>query len=596
MKVRLLFLGLLALAAPGLDAVTAEDMMSFPVAWNPVIPEGAVVTRPALTTSQKLLYLPRKKAGFGFTSNIEQVAYISPDQVSSIHFQPINASKGPVLHVRVPPSVKMFGGFRDFRMERAGDVYRFEPGPRASKYTFYWKLLKPMPDGARFTVTYWGEWPKGRQEPRELTVEVVKIPEATGFKTLPVYWSMPSDFFATYPDFAGLKRCGFNLLDLWTYVEPGDDWGWPLVEETQRKCAEVPGLRPVAWVREWWWEKGRASAEGAATLADGTKTHAALCLSYRGEHFRRWLDQGRALLDRGLLFHTVDPEMYGSPVVPGKDNGEVLCHCAACRDAYAKYLRAHPKGTRFDFAARRYADFFREYRAAMEAHLKAKGIPGKFVFMVYNAYHRSFGGFASRRDYRETAAYRSTLEDPVHFKGVFDILAPMVYMDVYANYKPYDMLLPWRDVYVLDRIVGGKIPVAPILCAGYPFLRAFDCDTNAEMLKWNILEAVSGGARGFGFWGECPFDAKDMRALAEAVNLLAPHEEIIATGRPGGKVRCLTANAVVKRIDSPKGTLVFVSEYSDRPLDVTVEAEVRGRVCRKGVRLDRERVAVLALP
>lgn len=577
-------------------AVAPEDRMSFPCAWNPTIPKGVETTRPALTTSQKLLYLPRKKSGFGFTSNIEQLAYISPDQVSTIHFQPINASKKPVLHIRVPSFVKLYGGFRDFKMEQTGDVCRFVPGAQASKYTFYWKLLKPMSAGARFTVTYWGEWSQGRQEERPLTVEVVRIPEAKGLKRLPVYWSMPNDFFASYPDFAGLKRCGFNLLDQWSYVEPGDAWGWSLLEETRRKCAEVPGLRPCVWVREWWWEKARASEEGAATLADGTKTHAALCLSYRGEHFRRWLEQGRALIDRGFLFHTADPEIYGSPAVPGQDNATAICHCATCRSAYEKYKAQNPAGTRYDFAARRYADFFREYRNEMESYMKAKNITGKFVFMIYNAYHRSFGGFASHRDYRQTAAYRGTLEDPVYFKGVFDILAPMVYMDVYANYNPYDMLLPWRDVFVLNRIVKGEIPIAPILCAGYPFLKAFDCDLNADMLKWNILEAISGGARGFGFWGECPFDANDMRALSEAVSILAPYEDIIADGRPNEDVRCLTGNAVVKRLDSPRGTLIFVSEYSDRPLDVTVACTVKGRDVRKTVHLGKDRIVLLALP
>ena len=592
---RLAFWAAALFAAVGL-AVQPEDKMSFPVAYNPVIPDGVVVRRPPLTTSQKLLYLPRKKAGFGFVSNIEQIAYISPDQVSCIHFQPINNSKGPELYVEVPPFVEMYGGFRDFTMEKAGNVYHFKPGAQAAKYTFYWKLMKPMADGTKLTVKYWGKWPKGTQEPQTLAVEVVRIPEAKGFRNLPVYFSMPSDFFSSYPDIAGLKRCGFNLLDLWTYVEPGNDWGWPCIEATQRKCAEVPGLEPIAWVREWWWHKGRESEEGAAVFADGTKTHAALCLSYRGEHYRRWIEQGKRLIDRGFYFHTVDPEMYGQKQRVDQDNGEAICYCDTCRKEWTKYKAAHPDGTRFDFAARRYADFFKDYRAAMEKYIREKKLPGKFKFMVYDAYHRSFESFANCANYKDSHSYRNALEDPVHFKGVFDILAPMIYTDVYANYNPYDMLLPWRDVHVLDKIVGGEIPIAPILCAGYPFQKAFDSDNNAEMIKWNMLEAISAGAKGFGFWGECPFDAKDMKSLAEVVNLLAPYEDIIATGRPDdANVTCVTKNAVVKRITSAKGSLVFVSEYSERPLEVTVEAKVGGRKVRKTVCLAADRVAVVAL-
>lgn len=585
------FAALIALSAA---AVTKEDMLSFPVAWNPEIPEGAQTTRPALTTSQKLLYLPRRKAGFGFVSNIERVAYVSPDAASCIHFAPINASKKPVLHIEPPEGVEIYCGFRDFSMVKKGRVYRFDPGSRASKYTFWWRLTKPMPAGTKLKGRYWGVWPKGTQEPQTLDIEVVRIPRSKGFKTLPVYYSMPSDFYSAHPDLAGLKRCGVNLLDVWTYVGPGESWGWKSLEETVSSAAKVPGLDVSMWTREWWWERGRATDEGAATLANGSKTRSALCFSYRGKHFRDWIEQGEKLIDKGFYFHSVDPEMYGGELMPGKTNADAICHCGKCKAAYGKYLAAYPDGTRADFAARGYAAFFAEYRKAMETRIASRGKGGKFKFMIYNAYHRSFAGFASERDYRKSPAYTRTFEDPVHFEGIFDILAPMVYMDVYANYNPYDMLLPWRDVFVMDRITGGKMPVAPILCAGYPFMRAFDCDTNADMLKWNIIEAASGGAKGFGIWGECPFDAKDMKAVAEAVNALAPFEKILASGRPGGKIRCTSANAVVKRVDSPAGSVAFVSEYSERPLKVTIEADVGGRTVRKTVRLGKERaVAVL---
>ena len=91
----------------------------------------------------------------------------------------------------------------------------------------------------------------------------------------------------------------------------------------------------------------------------------------------------------------------------------------------------------------------------MEQYMKEKGIREPFRFMIYSSYHRSFPGFWQYEDYRKSHSYLMTLEDPQTFVGVFDFVAPMVYMDVYANYEDYDMLLPWRDTAVLRRITGS---------------------------------------------------------------------------------------------------------------------------------------------
>ena len=213
----------------------------------------------------------------------------------------------------------------------------------------------------------------------------------------------------------------------------------------------------------------------------------------------------------------------------------------------------------------------------LEQYMKEKGIREPFRFMIYSSYHRSFPGFWQYEDYRKSHSYLMTLEDPQTFVGVFDFVAPMVYMDVYANYEDYDMLLPWRDTAVLRRITGDKVPIAPILCAGYPFTYAFGSDLNAEMLKYNMLEVIAGGGKGFGFWGECPFDAADMKAVAEVVGMLAPYEKIILEGKAEGKVTVCSGNAVAKRVTSPAGSLLLVSEYSRRPLKVELECPVTER-------------------
>ena len=94
------------------------------------------------------------------------------------------------------------------------------------------------------------------------------------------------------------------------------------------------------------------------------------------------------------------------------------------------------------------------------------------------------------------------------------------------------------------------------------------------MLKYNMLEVIAGGGKGFGFWGECPVDAADMKSVAQVVGMLGPYEDIILNGRADAEVKAVSGNAVVKRVRADRGSLVLVSEYSRRPLSVKVECPV----------------------
>ena len=570
---------------------TAVSLMPFYSAFGAAesqeTPNGVVTVMPPLTTKRP--FLPRRQSGYAFASNIEQTAYVSADQSSMIHFMPVNPSHKPELYIAVPPEIKMQGAFRDLKVNPAGkythngtemDLYHVTMGPRKSKYTFFWRLEKSLPEGTELEACYWGKWPKGQQAPQPLKIKVVSIPEAKPFKSVPVYYSMPNDFYAEYPDTEGLRRTGFNSDD------SERSWGEPLLKVSAEK-AKKAGIAEIAWIREWWWDRGQKDPEGMAVLIDGKKVDDQLCLSYRGKWYQARIDQGKYLIDRGYYFQSTDPEMYRA--------GDKICFCEKCRNNFKKYLaekapnvsyvdpcvfeknpKEHPELHKLwnAFKCWSYTEFFAEYRRSMEKYMKEKGIAEPFRFMIYSSYHRSFPGISEYKDYRESYTYLMTLEDPQTFIGVFDFIAPMIYMDVYANYKDYDMLLPWRDTLTLRKIAQEKVPITPILCAGYPYVYAFGSDLNAEMLKYNMLEVIAGGGKGFGFWGECPVDAADMKSISEVIRMLAPYEDIILKSEIDGKIKALSENAVVKRVTSPHGSLVLVSEYSRRPLQVKVECPV----------------------
>ena len=99
-------------------------MVSFFSALSASVPEAkkefgsAMTTMPPLTT--KRAYLPRRQSGYAFVSNIEQIAYISAEQSSMIHFMPVNPSHKPKLFIALPPEVRLQGAFRDLAVEKAG--------------------------------------------------------------------------------------------------------------------------------------------------------------------------------------------------------------------------------------------------------------------------------------------------------------------------------------------------------------------------------------------------------------------------------------------------------------------------------------------
>lgn len=550
---------------------------------------------PLTTTFPKL---PPKKSGYAFVGNLAQIAYVSPDTPAMLHFRAINPKHAPELVLALPAGITPVAGFRNLEIRAEGptkvegcalEAFRILGAAKASAppATLLVRADADATSSSRAVGYFWGEWSGGKQPPQKLAIEVIRIPRVEPFKELPVWLCVPSDLAAAWPDLGPLRACGINALDLWTYLRHGEreSWGAHALDAGVAKARKA-GLKPIVWIREWWWEAAKKTSEGQAILLNGSKTDM-LCPSYRGPCFDELLEQGRYLLDRGLYEHSVDPEIYSA--------GEKICFCDKCTAAFARYRAAnHPNlpaenpavfekdPARFPelhaawnaFKCGLYARIFADYRAAMEEHLKSRHATAPFRFMVYSTYHRAWDSFDGYADHTRSPVYTRTLEDPVQLAGVFDVLSPMTYMDIYANYGPYDMLIPRKDVASLRALVRDRCAVAPLLSPGYPYMDAYDADTSPEMLKANILESLAAGAKGFGLWGACPIDAADLRAIAEVVGMLAPHERILLEGTPTDRVENPSRNAFVRRLEGPRGSLVLVSEYSERPITVDVVCPV----------------------
>jgi hypothetical protein len=400
--------------------------------------------------------------------------------------------------------------------------------------------------------------------------------------------SIPSDLSAIWPDMAALKKAGFNHMDIWSYVRKDSEfeWGMRVLRESHNRM-KSSGIKPIAWIREWWWHDARKEPEGQAMLIDGTRVES-LNLSYRGKYIEELIEQGKRLIDEGFYFHCTDPEIFS--------NGDKIdfspVTIAGFREYHAKHLPAvkYVSPIRFErepdkypelhqlwnqYKTQRFTDFFADYRKAMEEYMKEKGIAEPFRFIIYSTYHRGWDGFYGYDDHRQSPVYIRTLEDPVSLAKVFDYVSPMLYLDVFANYNDYDMTLAWKDTIALRNLAkGSSAHVTPLLSTGYPYVDAFDSDLSARMLKSNILETFAGGGRGFGYWGECPIDAMDMKVTAEAVEMLRPYEKLLLEGEVSQKIKAVEGNVFARRIESKRGSLVLVSEYSEQPLTATIECAV----------------------
>lgn len=553
-------------------------------------------TMPPLPTDSPRL--PEGQAGYRFAGNAAGIAYASPDIPSAIYFRPLNFQLQPLLVFDVPEGIELISGYRGIRILAPEPVargggrylrYTIVPEKNASKFTFFWKTS--LKQGTRLTAYYHAQWNGGIQPEQTLPVEIIGIPPVRTFRTIPVWLSIPSDMADTWPGLDNYRKAGFNALDIWSYARQNErSWGGKQITSVAGKASRS-GITLIAGTREWWWEEAGRDPEAQAVTLSGQKVKV-VCPTYRGKHFEAFCEQGRYLIDSGQYFHSVDPEIY-------RDAG-AICYCDRCRNGFRKYLAANYPGRPFAdplvfmrsaekfpeevklwnrFKGAAFARIFGDYRREMEAYLKRRGIREKFRLMIYSTYHRAWNSFYGYADYEKATPFVKTMEDPQALAEVFDYISPMVYPDIYARGKDYDMTGPWKDTVSLRRIAGNRAAVVPLLSAGYPFIDPYNADSSPEMIGYNILEAIAGGARGFGFWGVCPLDAADMGSIAETVRMLLPAEEVILMGEPYEDTP-LSGSVFVKGIKSGNRALVLVSEYSRLALDARVRSPFPGSDCR----------------
>ena len=544
----------------------------------------AAFTAPAVRTVTPTL--PADKAGYFYAASADPVASIA-DVATFTRLDPINPGLLPRLVIDVPEEVELLAAIRKWDVKKQGLVdfngrkrrrYRVVPREGASKHWLFWRTS--LPAGTRFDVRFFGEWdangdvPGGRQPDQTLEVEVVALPERPTFKRLKVWYTIPSDAAAAW-DPAAYRRGGFNAVDLWGYLSPEErSWGEPLLRRTAAAYREA-GVEVWGWPQDWWWRRAKQDADGRSA-GEGGAASEDLHLLYRGRHFADWMDAGRALIDAGVTTHTCDPEIYRDPAVGGTPDEEA---------AFARWRAAtgwpdEPDARRL-WAAARYTDFFAEYRAAMEQHMRATGVPGPFRFVIYSTYHRHWDSFHGAEGVAAADPSVRTLEDPRDLRRAFDVMSPMTYPDIYGDgrhaaadrFDRVNRLGAWEDASSLRKPFNG--PVMPLLSTGYPH-GYYASDTTPAMIASQMVQCFAAGAAGIGFWGEGVHDARDMETTARVVAALVPFEETIENGKPFAEDAA--GGVVVRGVTDGTRAVGFAMAPDGGPAEAVIERPCGGRV------------------
>ena len=557
--------------------------------------------------------LPPEQAGYYYSASYQPVAYAA-ETATMIRFSPINFDLLPTLVVELPEGIELLGGVRGVGIEppqrvvREGQPYRryqiVPQSPQATKFTFFWRSKLPV--GSQHKAYYYAEWTDGQQEEQLLTINIIDLPEGRTFDQIPVWYSIPSDMAQIWAqgwtDQSDYRRGGFNTLETWAYLAPNDKrWGQRLVQQVVDSYRRA-GVAVWAQPGEWWWRQAVSTPAGQAVGIEGERS-AALNLLYRGEQFNHWIAAGKLLVDEGIYTHVVDPEIYrqvdlsvGYSEAEKADFQQYLEENAIALQesdpsVFMRSPDSFPTAVRLwrKWRAAKYTDFFVEYREAIAGYMQQLGIRQPLRLVIYSTYHALWDSFYGYNNYEMAPPYLHTLEDPVDLsQRAFDVFSPMIYPDLFpASFESggllasraagalgrqrsrYDMLLPWQDTVSLRSLVEPQATTMPLLSTGFPF-GVYQRDLSSEMVKYQVMEAIAGGAKGFGFWGEGVHDALDMATVGRLVDRLVPAEDIILNGTPfaGEPVQ---GPAFVKGVNAPNGSLLLVSEYSDRAYEVEIE-------------------------
>ena len=533
--------------------------------------------------------------GFAYYASdyYQHEAYVSPDIISMWAFGQQSNLQENLEDIRLildlPAGIDILGGrFVRPPIERTGVTIGGKPYARFTVSVGYDRrksrsgvtelivrtTLSAPQDAEMFCATRI----KGElKQQRAMPLHIITVPKASPPKKLFTEFIALAGVLDDYPDTASFQHVGFQIPDE-AYFRQAIKPGLRQQARTLSAKLNMPAEVNADYMR---FMVGKDQSAMNETL-DGRKVGPHACPTYRGPDFQKVIEYGKQCLDLGLLRHFFDPE---------RGDGKEICFCERCRREFKTDLgRKHPgldyrdprefmaQPSRYRdlhrawvvFKAEKEAEKYAIYRQQMLDHLRGQGRDPACFKMIYAA----APGWRAQdvlpgKDRWIFKGVEQSVEDPRILGKVFDYYSPMIYIEVNGRFnRRADMLEIPEELHGLRELSDGTVNVCPMLSAGYPYT---DFGVNIEpngMMKYQVLEAFAGGAKGVALYSEGWFDALDMCQFAEAMRAVVPVEDILAEGVPlvPGEFVDVTGQTFVKGIRKGDAAVVLVSEYSARKI------------------------------
>lgn len=496
----------------------------------------------------------------------------TPSGIPLLALKNPNTAEASVWHDEIPVSTRLASTVRfTIRQNLAGDVWkksgrfcvelpasvRVRPEPSQTSptadgsrqaYTFAIQevacaldisLKKPL--GKDRKARFWAEWEGGRQEPVELELTEIKVPEVRAPKEIVTGTVVYGSTLATYPDYpAVIRSLGFNHLDSW-----GSGISAEKMQDLGIQVSHV-GPCPGEYARLL-----KEEPEARSTTLKGQRVDV-VCLSSHGRLREKFLAEIESIAanGHGFLGLMLDDESYCDW------NGMDTCFCDRCRTEWRDWLAknrpglkpldpavaiddpfGHPEHYRawWYFRAAQLTEWYRAMRTTFLAAVeKQADSSGRRPCLAIQS-----GGPAF-------ADIKSTRLNLAELAGVFDLICPQYY-------GGGEKVARWTRQLVRE---VGRDKACPTLCMGERY------EWQPGEFRAQILEALFAGARGYTSWG---WPYSNLRVIAEAAETngaLATHEALLRQGvatetfwteQPGGRVSVLETGAA---------GLLLVSNYS----------------------------------
>ncbi len=459
-----------------------------------------------------------------------------------------DASGAVTYRIAVPEAVELsWAGDEDLarsEVERDGRAYtEYDLTLEGGRHYLRWFYVQAFSDELD-PMYFHAEWDGGEQPWQSLPLIGISIPQAPPLEHL--FFALGWTGLGMQMNWPGepevFPHLGFTHASVGSWETPGA-LEKPEAAEGQRwidEQARTAGLKlcmidsPFHIMEHLW--GGEPDFAEAYMQTDPPRK--SLCLSYRGEYYRREIER---LVQR---FRYRKPEVVLFDVECFGPAGRGLGECARC-SAIAAERGVEPN----DLASDLFAEMARDIAGALNAAADEMGLPHPKI-----GYYQCGPGWVYHNvlDFDKLWPDGAQISNPEFYAGAW----PPAAAEIVRRHKPSNAEVP-------------------VLLWTSPGTATWDGEAPPPMLFDATLEALFSGAIGSAYYTPWFLSPGDLLSQANAARVCAPVEDIIARSEIVEGAVCETEGGHVSAIRSADEMLVLLAEFEHMgPAQVTARLPV----------------------